>query len=255
MDRAVSLIALDRVPLVAAGDDPAALVLDALASSALSLADGDIVVLAQKIVSKAEGRLVDLADVAPSPRAIELAEQCDKDPRLVELILSETDEVMRVRRGVLVVRHRLGLVLANAGIDQSNIEHDGATRALLLPLDPDGSAQTIRQALRARSAADVAVLIIDSLGRAWRNGTVGTAIGVAGMHALLDLRGRTDLHGRRLETSELGLADEAAAAASLVMGQAGEGTPIVLIRGLAHDRSVDTAATDLIRPRALDLFP
>jgi coenzyme F420-0:L-glutamate ligase/coenzyme F420-1:gamma-L-glutamate ligase len=251
----VSLTPLRGVPLVAAGDDPAALVLDALASSGLSLADGDIVVLAQKIVSKAEGRLVDLADVAPSPRAVALADQCDKDPRLVELILSETDEVMRVRRGVLVVRHRLGLVLANAGIDQSNIDHDGATRALLLPLDPDGSAQTIRQALKTRSGADVAVLIIDSLGRAWRNGTVGTAIGVAGMPALLDLRGRADLHGRRLETSELGLADEAAAAASLVMGQAGEGTPIVLIRGLAHDRSEGPRAADLIRPRALDLFP
>jgi coenzyme F420-0:L-glutamate ligase/coenzyme F420-1:gamma-L-glutamate ligase len=190
----------------------------------------------------------------PSPRAIELAPQCAKDPRLVELILSEASEVMRVRPGVLIVRHRLGLVLANAGIDQSNIDHGAGPHALLLPVDPDESCRRIRAGLRDQTGADVAVLIIDSLGRAWRQGTTGTAIGVSGMTALLDLRGKPDLYERKLETSELGLADEVAAAASLMMGQANEGTPVVLVRGLRYPRAEGSAA-DLVRPRHMDLFP
>ncbi|MBW7946125.1 MAG: coenzyme F420-0:L-glutamate ligase [Sphingomonadaceae bacterium] len=244
----ITVFAPDGVPQVAAGDDLATLVL-----AAHTPEDGDIVVLAQKIVSKAEGRLVPLDTVTPSPRAVELAAECDKDPRLVELVLSETDEVMRVRRGVLIVRHRLGLVLANAGIDQSNIDH-ARPAALLLPRDPDASAAALRDALRARAGADVAVLVIDSLGRAWRNGTTGTAIGAAGLPALLDLRGTPDIYGRRLETSELGLADEIAAAASLVMGQAGEGRPLAIVRGVPYARREGNAA-ELVRPRALDLFP
>lgn len=244
----ITVFAPDGVPQVAAGDDLATLVL-----AAHTPEDGDIVVLAQKIVSKAEGRLVPLDTVTPSPRAVELAAECDKDPRLVELVLSETDEVMRVRRGVLIVRHRLGLVLANAGIDQSNIDH-ARPAALLLPRDPDASAAALRDALRARAGADVAVLVIDSLGRAWRNGTTGTAIGAAGLPALLDLRGTPDIYGRRLETSELGLADEIAAAASLAMGQAGEGRPLAVVRGVPYARREGNAA-ELVRPRALDLFP
>lgn len=244
----ITVFAPDGVPQVAAGDDLATLVL-----AAHTPEDGDIVVLAQKIVSKAEGRLVPLDTVTPSPRAVELAAECDKDPRLVELVLSETDEVMRVRRGVLIVRHRLGLVLANAGIDQSNIDH-APPAALLLPRDPDASAAALRDALRARAGADVAVLVIDSLGRAWRNGTTGTAIGAAGLPALLDLRGTPDIYGRRLETSELGLADEIAAAASLAMGQAGEGRPLAIVRGVPYARREGNAA-ELVRPRALDLFP
>lgn len=244
----ITVFAPDGVPQVAAGDDLATLVL-----AAHTPEDGDIVVLAQKIVSKAEGRLVPLDTVKPFPRAVELAAQCDKDPRLVELVLSETDEVMRVRKGVLIVRHRLGLVLANAGIDQSNIDHSRPA-ALLLPRDPDASAAALRDTLRAASGADVAVLIIDSLGRAWRNGTTGTAIGAAGLPALLDLRGTPDIYGRRLETSELGLADEIAAAASLVMGQAGEGRPLAIVRGVSYVRREGNAA-ELVRPRALDLFP
>ncbi|WBX82800.1 coenzyme F420-0:L-glutamate ligase [Sphingosinicella microcystinivorans] len=244
----ITVFAPDGVPQVAAGDDLATLVL-----AAHTPEDGDIVVLAQKIVSKAEGRLVPLDTVTPSPRAVELAAQCDKDPRLVELVLSETDTVMRVRKGVLIVRHRLGIVLANAGIDQSNIDHSRPA-ALLLPRDPDASAAVLRDALRAASGADVAVLIIDSLGRAWRNGTTGTAIGAAGLPALLDLRGTPDIYGRRLETSELGLADEIAAAASLAMGQAGEGRPLAIVRGVSYARREGNAA-ELVRPRALDLFP
>jgi coenzyme F420-0:L-glutamate ligase/coenzyme F420-1:gamma-L-glutamate ligase len=249
----LTLLALGGVPMIEAGADLAGVVLTALESAGHSLTDGDVIVLAQKIISKAEGRLIDLATVTPSTQANDIARRVDKDPRLVELILLEAKEVMRVRPGVLIVRHRLGLVLANAGIDQSNIDHDGRTMALMLPIDPDASAQRLRSELVERTGADVAVLIIDSLGRAWRTGTTGTAIGVAGMPGLLDLRGREDLHGRRLETSELGLADEVAAAASLVMGQADEGRPIVLVRGVSYDRRDGTAA-ELIRPRHMDLF-
>lgn len=250
----VTLVPLSGVPLIAAHDDLAAVLCGALDSSEVALVDGDVLVLAQKIVSKAEGRLIPLAEVTPSPHAIALGAECDKDPRLVELILAEADEVMRVRKGVLIVRHRLGLVLANAGIDQSNVDHAGGPVALLLPLDPDGTCQRLRTAIAQRTGRWIAVLIIDSLGRAWRNGTLGTAIGAAGLPALLDLRGRPDLYGRTLETSELGLADEIAAAASLVMGQAAEGTPAVLVRGLALPDSAGSAA-DLVRPRAVDLFP
>jgi coenzyme F420-0:L-glutamate ligase/coenzyme F420-1:gamma-L-glutamate ligase len=250
----LSLVALGGVPMIAPGDDLAESLMAALDVSSERLRDGDVLVLAQKIVSKSEGRAVRLADVTPSPAAIDLAAQCDKDPRLVELILSEASAVMRVRKGVLIVRHRLGLVLANAGIDQSNVDQEGGPVALLLPVDPDASAARLRTALRARAGADVAVLIIDSLGRAWRNGTTGTAIGVSGMAGLLDLRGKPDLHGRPLETSELGLADEIAAAASLAMGQADEGRPAVLVRGLPHPRREGSAA-ELVRPAQLDLFP
>lgn len=249
----LSLIALGGVPLVAQGDDLADVVLRASEASGERLADGDIIVLAQKIVSKAEGRLIDLETVIPSPRAVDIAVQVDKDSRLVELVLSESKEVMRIRKGVLIVRHRLGLVLANAGIDQSNVDHGGRTLALLLPEDPDGSAQRLQMSLAERAGVDVAVLIIDSLGRAWRTGTTGTAIGIAGMPGLVDLRGQADLHGRALETSELGLADEVAAAASLIMGQAGEGRPIVLVRGLDLGRR-DGSAAELIRPQNMDLF-
>lgn len=252
-EAALSLIPLAGVPLIESGADLGAVVLDAVEANGQTLVDGDIIVLAQKIVSKAEGRMIELSGVTASTQAIDIARQVDKDPRLVELILSEAKEVMRVRKGVLIVRHRLGLVLANAGIDQSNIDQGGEPRALLLPVDPDASAQSLRTAITERSGADVAVLIIDSLGRAWRTGTTGTAIGIAGMPGLVDLRGREDLHGRRLETSELGLADEVAAAASLVMGQADEGRPIVIVRGVGYDRR-DGSAAELIRPRHMDLF-
>ena len=250
----LSIVALAGVPLVSAGDDLAAICVAALERSDERLEDGDVLVLAQKIVSKAEGRMVALDGVTPSERAITLAEQCDKDPRLVELILSEAQEVMRVAKGVIIVRHRLGLVLANAGIDQSNIAHEGGQHALLLPEDADRSARGLRAALADRTNVAPGVLIIDSLGRAWRNGTCGTAIGVAGIPALIDLRGTPDLHGRALQSSELGIGDEIAAAASLVMGQSGEGRPIALVRGLALDAQ-DGKAADLIRPRSMDLFP
>lgn len=250
----LTLTALAGVPLVRAGDDLATLVLDALAASGLALQAGDAIVLAQKIVSKAQGRLVDLATVQPTQPACELAERTGKDARLMQLVLDESTEVLRAVPGVVVVEHRLGFVAANAGIDQSNTNADGGDDlALLLPLDPDGTCAALRSELRARSGLDVAVLVIDSFGRAWRNGTIGTAIGASGLPALLDLRGQPDLHGRRLQTTEVGLADELAAAASLVMGQAAEGRPIVLARGLAWPRG-EGHARDLLRPRQLDLF-
>jgi coenzyme F420-0:L-glutamate ligase/coenzyme F420-1:gamma-L-glutamate ligase len=246
--------ALAGVPFVKTGDDIPALILSALASSALSLQAGDVIVLAQKIVSKAEGRTVDLASVTPSARALELAKTAAKDPRLVELILSESKSVVRAVTGVIVVEHRLGFIMANAGIDQSNVgAAAGRDEVLLLPENPDATCRTIRETLRARTGVDVAVLIIDSVGRAWRNGTVGLTLGVSGLPALLDLRGRADLFGRTLQSSDLGLADEVAAAASLVMGQADEGRPIVLMRGVPYARG-ESSAQDLLRPRGTDLF-
>jgi coenzyme F420-0:L-glutamate ligase/coenzyme F420-1:gamma-L-glutamate ligase len=213
---------------------------------------GDIAVIAQKIVSKAEGRVADLREVTPSKRAQELAAEVDKDPRLVELILRESTEVVRHRKGVLVVAHRSGIVLANAGIDTSNVAGD-EHRVLLLPEDCNRSCRDIRAGLGVRTGVEAGVLIIDSLGRAWRNGTVGVALGAAGLPALLDLRGTPDLFGRELRSTEVGIADEIAAAASMLMGQAGEGTPVVLMRGLTLP-ATDGSAADLIRARELDLF-
>ena len=248
------LLALPGIVLVTEGQDIAALILDALAAGGETLRDGDVLVVAQKIVSKAEGRVVRLATVTPSDRAIVLAKETGKDPRMVELILGESNEVLRHRRDVIVVVHRLGFVMANAGIDQSNVGRETQDAdALLLPLDPDGSCAALRATLRRRTGADVGVVINDSHGRAWRNGTVGVAIGVAGLPALVDLRGRRDLYERALRITEVGLADELAAAASLLMGQSDEGRPVVLARGVPYARR-DGSARELLRPREHDLF-
>lgn len=250
----VEIFAVDGVPLVTAGADLAGLIVDAITVSGRRLCHGDVVIVAQKIVSKSEGRLVLLDDVLPSPEARAVAARVGKDPRIVELILAESTAIVRERPGLLIVRHKLGLVLANAGIDQSNIDHSGGEAALLLPEDPDASCRRLRQAIARNTGAQVAVMIIDSLGRAWRMGTVGTAIGISGLPALLDLRGKPDIHGRALQTSELGIADEIAAAASLVMGQGAEARPAVILRGL--DLLSETAsAADLVRPGHMDLFP
>jgi coenzyme F420-0:L-glutamate ligase/coenzyme F420-1:gamma-L-glutamate ligase len=248
----LSLVALAGIPLVQPGDDIAKLIVEALAASGLSLRRGDVLVIAQKIVSKAENRFADLGSVTPSERAAALALEVDKDPRLVELILRECTEVVRHRKGVLVVAHRSGVVLANAGIDTSNVAGDDQ-RVLLLPEDCNRSCRDIRTRLAQRTGVEAGVLIIDSLGRAWRNGTVGTTLGAAGIPALLDLRGKPDLFGRELRSTEVGIADEIAAAASMLMGQAGEGTPVVLLRGLKLS-GAEGSADDLIRARELDLF-
>jgi coenzyme F420-0:L-glutamate ligase/coenzyme F420-1:gamma-L-glutamate ligase len=252
-DNKLTLTPLRGVPLVQPGDDLAGLIVQALAASHETLQPRDVLVLAQKIVSKAEGRLVDLKTVTPSPRAIELASATAKDPRVVELILAESTEVVRQRPGAIIVSHKLGFVLANAGIDMSNVGADGDEHALLLPADPDRSCRELREQLRERTGVDVAVLVIDSFGRAWRNGTTGTAIGVSGFPALADLRGQPDLFGRPLQITEVGLADELAAAASLMMGQAAEGAPVVLARGVPYERR-DSSVQELVRPKAQDLF-
>jgi coenzyme F420-0:L-glutamate ligase / coenzyme F420-1:gamma-L-glutamate ligase len=251
---AVELLAIPDLPMVAPGDDLAALVAAGLMRGEIQPRAGDVLVLAQKIVSKAEGRSVDLATVTPSARAVALAAEVGKDPRLVELILSESVRVVRSRPNVLIVEHRLGFVMANAGIDQSNVgPTDGVERALLLPVDPDGSAEALRARLAKSCGVSLAVVIIDSFGRAWRRGTVGVAIGAAGLPALLDLRGNPDLFGRALQVSISGFADEIAAAASLVMGQGNEAQPAVLVRGLAWNAPANPAS-ELIRPAAEDMF-
>jgi coenzyme F420-0:L-glutamate ligase/coenzyme F420-1:gamma-L-glutamate ligase len=251
---ALSLTALDGVPEIKPGDDLAALIAGAAARQGIPLQAGDTLVLAQKVVSKAEGRIVDLATVTPSPRAQEVAAQCRKDPRLVELVLSESTAIVRCVPDVLIVRHRLGFVVANAGVDQSNL--DGTSeRALLLPEDPDASAERLRTAFTRQLGFAPAVVINDSFGRPWRMGVCGTAIGCAGIVALRDMRGRTDRFGKVLAVTQIAVADEVAAAASLLMGQAGEGRPVVLVRGLDPAHFTDTnPATVLVRPAAQDLF-
>jgi coenzyme F420-0:L-glutamate ligase/coenzyme F420-1:gamma-L-glutamate ligase len=251
---ALEIIALQGFPLVRPGDNLIELIASALIRNDVTPRAGDVLVVAQKIVSKAEGRVIDLATVEPSAKALTLAAEVDKDPRLVELILSESVRVVRARRNVLIVEHRLGFIMANAGVDQSNVgPSDGAARALLLPENPDRSAESLRRGLAAAAGIDIAVVINDSFGRAWRQGTAGVAIGVAGLPALIDLRGRPDLFGRTLEASIIGFADEIAASASLVMGQADEATPVVLMRGLRWSAPGSTAAS-LIRPANEDLF-
>ena len=254
MATSLLLTALDGIPTVTSGADLPTLISGAMERTGVTLRDDDLVVVAQKIVSKAEGRLVRLADVQPSERARELARRCEKDPRVVELILQESAGVLRCRPGAVIVAHRLGLVLANAGIDASNVETPADEEAvLLLPADPDASAERIRAGLRRIHGVDVGVIVNDSFGRAWRLGTVGTAIGVAGCPGLLDLRGRSDRNGRALRITEVGIADEMAAAASILMGQAAEGRPVVHIRGPRFARR-DGNAAELIRPESMDMF-
>ena len=252
MAASLHLTALPGIPPIAPGDDLPAITCAGLERAGLVLERGDVLVYAQKIVSKAEDRFVDLAAVAPSPRARALAAETDKDPRLVEVILGESTEVLRHRPGLIVVVHRLGFVLANAGVDRSNIE-GGGERVLLLPADPDASCARLCRDLRRRAGVDVGVMINDSVGRAWRTGTVGMALGLHGVAAIRDLKGRPDMFGRPLETSEVAVADELAAAASLVQGQADEATPIVHVRGLAG-ADAGTGAQALLRAPDADLF-
>jgi coenzyme F420-0:L-glutamate ligase/coenzyme F420-1:gamma-L-glutamate ligase len=247
------LTALPAIPSVQQGMDLAGVILNASAGAHLAVKDLDVFVVAQKIVSKAEGRKVRLRDVEPRAEALRLAGECQKDPRIVELILRESSAVLRCRPNLLIVVHRLGFVLANAGIDASNVDSkDGEEAVLLLPQDPDESAARLRRAIERKTGAKVGVIVNDSFGRAWRLGTVGTAIGVAGLPAVADLRGRPDRNGRLLQSTEVGIADELAAAASSLMGQADEGLPVVHIRGFSI--SGEGRAADLVRPPQLDLF-
>lgn len=250
----ITLTAVPHIPHVQPGDNLAELILRAIVEAQIELADGDVLAIAQKIVSKAEGRLMRLADVQPGKRASKVAAQTDKDPRVVELILQESEEISRMRQGVLIVRHRLGFTSANAGIDRSNVAQSGGDETvLLLPLDPDASAAELRDEIMARLGVQVGVVITDSHGRPFRMGTVGVAIGVAGIPALWDRRGEPDLYGYQLQHTDIGVADEIAAAAGLLMGQAAEGMPVVLVRSL-HLPVIEGKATDLVRSKEMDLY-
>ncbi|HEV8679169.1 MAG TPA: coenzyme F420-0:L-glutamate ligase [Stellaceae bacterium] len=250
----LTITGLKGVPMVQPGDDLGAIALAAYAATGLVPADGDVLVVAQKIVSKAEGRIVDVSAVEPSPQAVVLAAEVQKDPRLVEVILSESRRIVRHRPNLMIAEHKRGWVMANAGIDHSNVAPaDGRERVLLLPVDPDASAETLRQQLTERSGKRIAIIISDSFGRPFRRGTVGIALGAAGLPAVIDWRGHPDLFGRILEVTETGFADEIAAAASLVQGQADEATPIVLVRGLSWS-APDAPAAALVRPAEHDLF-
>jgi len=232
------------------------IIVASLRDSDVELHDNDILVIAQKIVSKAEGRTVNLNTVTPSPRAMELAKQTEKDPRVVELILQESNEILRTRTGTIIVEHKLGFICANAGIDHSNVAGEGDSMeewVLLLPTDPDESSRAIREQIESKTDKKIGVVIIDSHGRAWRNGTVGVAIGMSGIPAVVDKRGDKDLFGYTLRVTVIGVSDELAAAASLIMGQADEGTPVVHVRGFPYPLR-DGSLRELIRPKEQDLF-
>ncbi|MBI5567327.1 MAG: coenzyme F420-0:L-glutamate ligase [Chloroflexi bacterium] len=249
----IHILPLTGLPLIQPGDDLARLLGDAIVRTG-GLLEHDVLVLAQKIVSKAEGRYVDLETVTPSAHAKAVALQCDKDPRLIEVILSESEAVVRVRPGLIITRHRLGFISANAGVDRSNVAPDGIDRVLRLPENPDRSAQQIRAALCERFGIDLGVIIADSHGRPHRMGTVGVAIGLSGVPGLEDWRGRKDLFGYTLQHTEVGTADQIAAAATLLLGQAAESIPAVIVRG-ALVEARDGSAQEINRPRELDLFP
>jgi len=253
-DKVVTLTAVAGLPLIEPGMDLGAILIDGIRRAGITPHDRDVLVIAQKIVSKAEGRYVELRYVVPSVRAIELAARVQKDPRIVEVILSEAQEIVRYRKDVLIVAHRLGFVMANAGVDQSNIDHrDGNERVLLLPVNPDASCAVLKNRLDAAFAADLGVVINDSFGRAWRNGVVGVALGAAGLPSLQNRIGSPDLFGRALRVTEVAFADEIAAAASMSMGQGNEGLPLVHVRGLDWNEPSRNAAT-LLRPKEQDLF-
>jgi coenzyme F420-0:L-glutamate ligase / coenzyme F420-1:gamma-L-glutamate ligase len=251
--RRLEVVAVAGMPEIGAGDELGGLIASALASNGEALGEGDVVVVSQKAVSKAEGRIVDLGDVEAGDRAIELAERLDKDPRLVELILSESAAIVRAERDVLIVEGRSGWISANAGIDASNVP--GADSVALLPTDPDGSARRIRGELRQACAAAPAVIVADSFGRPWRLGQVDVAIGCAGLAVIDDWRGLVDRHGRELAATAVAVADQIAAAAELVRAK-DDGVPAAVVRGLERFVTADDGpgAAALRRPRDEDLF-
>ena len=244
------------IPLIQPGDDLAELILTALEDCRIQLSDGDILVIAQKIVSKSENRLVYLGDVVASKKADKLAAQADKDPRFIELVLRESRKVLRVRSGTIIVEHKRGFICANAGIDHSNVQGpfgDQSQWVLLLPVNPDDSAQQIRDRIKMETGVNIGLLIIDSHGRAWRLGTVGVAIGFSGMPGLVDLRGKPDMFGYHLRVTQVAAADELAGAASLVMGQADELTPVIHVRGFPYPLR-DGQFDELRRSEDQDMF-
>lgn len=249
----ITLTAIPDIPLIQPGDDLATVILDCAAAAGIEFRDGDILVVTQKVVSKVEGRAVHLEDVEPSDRARALAAQTGKNPRLVEVILREAQAVLRWRPGLIIAEHRLGWVCTNAGVDRSNVAPPGQEVVLPLPEDSDHSARQLRDRVRQSTGTDIAVVITDTHGRPFRLGAVGVAVGVAGLVPLTDLRGYPDLYGYKLRTTTVAVADELASAASLLMGQADEGRPVVLVRGVSYARR-EGRARDLQRPRERDLF-
>jgi coenzyme F420-0:L-glutamate ligase/coenzyme F420-1:gamma-L-glutamate ligase len=249
---ALALYPVPDLPLVDADTDLAAVIAAAVSAAGLQPRPGDVLAVAQKIVSKAEGCQVDLNDISPSAEARELAQDGDKDPRLVELILRESRRVVRHNAGVIIVEHRLGIVLANAGIDRSNVAGDEDT-VLLLPKDPDVSAALLRKTLEEFFGVRLGILITDSVGRPWRLGTTGIAIGCAGITALTDMRGQVDMFGRVLQVAEVATADCIAGAAGLIMGEGADAVPVVLVRGIDAGESNQNAKT-ILRPENENLF-
>lgn len=249
----LELFPLSDLPLIQPGDDLAGLIVASLQKAELTLSDTDIVVIAQKVVSKAEGRFVRLAEVTPSARARELAALTHKPAEQVEVILWDTAEIVRAQKDLLIVEHRLGFISANAGVDHSNVSQEPGV-LLRLPHDPDASARAIRHRLAQLTDAAPPVLIIDSHGRAWRWGTVGVTIGLSGLAPVQDLRGAPDLFGEPLRHTDVGLTDQIAGAASLLMGQAAEGCPVVLLRGLPFTLDEEARAAQVLRPKKMDVF-
>lgn len=250
----LTLRIVPNFPMVMEGDDLASMILQAIKEAGFDLKSGDIMILAQKIVSKAEGRLISLKTVEAGERAVSLAAETEKDPRLVQLILDESQEVMRSKPGVIIVRHNLGHVGANAGIDQSNIEQDVDGSALLLPKNPDESAKRLKAEIDKELGLKIGIIIADSMNRPWRLGTVGEAIGCAGLTVLDDRRGETDLFGRELKVTLINRADAIAAFATLAMGETTEQTPLAIVSGYSEDTDLVASASDIIRPISEDLF-
>lgn len=250
----LELLAIENIPLIEPGDDLVSILIQTIKEEKIKLRRGDILVIAQKVVSKSENRYAYLNDVAPSSEAIRIAKNSDKDPKLVQLILNESVKVIRQGRGVIVVENKLGFIHANAGIDKSNIESDTDNpKVLLLPKDPDNSALKIKEEIFRQTKLKVGIIINDSSGRAWRKGIVGIAIGSSGVEVLLNLRGQKDLYGNALEITEVGRVDEIASAASLLMGQANEGLPVILVRGIPETSKVNNVKS-ILRDKSEDLF-
>ena len=251
MTAEVRIIGLEGIPEVHAGDDLPAQIVDAARSHAVAIEAGDVLVVTQKIVSKAEGRVVELASVTPSPFAVEYAARFEKDARQIEVVLGETRRVVRMERGVLICETHHGFVCANAGVDASNVEKTGTV--CLLPVDPDSSARGLRERLRAALGIEVAVIVSDTFGRPWREGHVNFAIGVAGIEPLIDYAGQRDPAGYELKVTQMAVADELAAAAELVHGKLAR-VPVAIIRGAEYAVSGEAVTSSLIRPPERDLF-
>ena len=250
----IKLVGIENIPLIKEGDDIADLILDAMAEGTINVENGDIFVIAETIISKAEGNKINLETIKPTPKAFELAEKTGKDPHLVESIIQESNEILKVGPDFIISETKHGFVCANAGIDESNVEDNMATP---IPEDPDKSAFIIREKMENLTGKEVVVIISDTQGRAFREGAIGTAIGISGMNALWDRKGEKDLYGRELQTTSIAVADELASAASILMGQADEGIPVVVIRGVNYVKDLknnNAAAKDLIRPKKYDVF-